>query len=296
MINNRAGPQSIREVLTLWYIRILAAILILFGGALYLTVVTGLTRDIDKTLVLRADYIAGTIFAFREAEQSTTHATRGNWEYAPAVAIPGGVGKGELPGLLRRWARQTDTLTAERRFRVVDGAGHLLTASQNFRQMDLPLTPYAITEGLKKNTVYETFKRKDQRIRVVTRPVIENDRILYLVQVAVSMKQAGSLADRLLFSLVVLIPAILIAARSAGLFLAATALEPVGVMIAQAKRISSQRLEERIFVPETSDELKDLSLTLNDMLARLQNDFRRLRQFSAAASHELRTPLTVIRG
>ena len=47
---------------------------------------------------------------------------------------------------------------------------------------------------------------------------------------------------------------------------------------------------------QTGDELQRLGVTFNDMLARLESTFHRLRQFSAAASHELRTPLTVMRG
>jgi signal transduction histidine kinase len=37
-------------------------------------------------------------------------------------------------------------------------------------------------------------------------------------------------------------------------------------------------------------------VTLNQMLERLENAFRRMRQFSGDASHELRTPLTILRG
>jgi signal transduction histidine kinase len=37
-------------------------------------------------------------------------------------------------------------------------------------------------------------------------------------------------------------------------------------------------------------------VTLNQMLERLENAFRRVRQFSGDASHELRTPLTILRG
>ena len=44
------------------------------------------------------------------------------------------------------------------------------------------------------------------------------------------------------------------------------------------------------------DELGQLALTFNEMMNRLENSFKQVRQFSSDASHELRTPLTVLKG
>ncbi len=288
--------RSIRQTLTLWYIGILAAILLLFGGAVYVRVVTGMAREVDKTLALQVDHVAGTLFAFREAEESATSSAGGNWQHAPSDTLFGAVGRGQLPDLVSRWARKTDNLRTDRALRVVDDGGRALVASENFAQLQLPLTKTAVARALKKHTFYETFRRSGQRIRVVTRPVVEYGRVLYLVQAAASLKEVDASAIRFLCFLLLLIPLTLVLARSVGWFLATTALEPVAVMVARTQQISSQRLEERVPVPGTGDELDQLATTFNEMLTRLERDFRRLRQFSAAASHELRTPLTVIRG
>src|SRR5262249_30505754 len=45
-----------------------------------------------------------------------------------------------------------------------------------------------------------------------------------------------------------------------------------------------------------NDELDQLATTFNDMIARLEGAFERIRQFSSNVSHELRTPLTIIQG
>ncbi|MBA3659874.1 MAG: HAMP domain-containing histidine kinase, partial [Gemmatimonadales bacterium] len=48
-------------------------------------------------------------------------------------------------------------------------------------------------------------------------------------------------------------------------------------------------------VPRSGDEIARLALTLNGMLARLEQSFASLHRFTADASHELKTPLMVLR-
>jgi signal transduction histidine kinase len=73
------------------------------------------------------------------------------------------------------------------------------------------------------------------------------------------------------------------------------ALQPVSEITGTARRISEDRLDERIDLRGPDDELKQLADTIDGMLARLDAAFESQRRFVANASHELRTPLTVIR-
>ena len=61
-----------------------------------------------------------------------------------------------------------------------------------------------------------------------------------------------------------------------------------------AKRISEERLSERIPTAGMDRELGQLAEVLNATFARLDAAFARQRQFTADAAHELRTPLAVI--
>ena len=80
-----------------------------------------------------------------------------------------------------------------------------------------------------------------------------------------------------------------------GWFVAGRMLRPVHEIAATARRITDERLEERIDLDGPSDDLKDLADQFDAMLDRLQTAFEAQREFVANASHELRTPLTIIR-
>src|SRR5260370_23724367 len=62
-----------------------------------------------------------------------------------------------------------------------------------------------------------------------------------------------------------------------------------------ADQITATRLDRRIDVTKTDDELGRLARTLNGMITRLERSFEEVRRFTADAAHELRTPITVLR-
>ncbi|WP_250212816.1 sensor histidine kinase [Acrocarpospora catenulata] len=72
-------------------------------------------------------------------------------------------------------------------------------------------------------------------------------------------------------------------------------LRPLRTITAATRRISADNLHERLAVTAPHDEVKDLSDTIDGLLARLEGAFEAQRRFVANASHELRTPLTTMR-
>ncbi len=79
-------------------------------------------------------------------------------------------------------------------------------------------------------------------------------------------------------------------------FLSRGVLSPVNRITLAAARVSGADLSQRVPVPTSRDEIRELSVTLNRMLERLQESFETQRRFTADASHELRTPVTAIAG
>ena len=81
----------------------------------------------------------------------------------------------------------------------------------------------------------------------------------------------------------------------AGWALAGRVLAPLERITRTARRVSEDRLDERIALDGPDDELRELADTFDSMLDRLAESFEAQRRFVANASHELRSPLTVIR-
>lgn len=80
-----------------------------------------------------------------------------------------------------------------------------------------------------------------------------------------------------------------------GWWIAGRALRPISEITATARRISEQRLDERVGLRGPPDELQELAEQFDVMLDRIEGSFEAQRAFVANASHELRTPLAIMR-
>ncbi len=67
---------------------------------------------------------------------------------------------------------------------------------------------------------------------------------------------------------------------------------PLRTMRDQAQVVTAQQLNRRVKVDAVPVELEELAQSLNDMLARLEEAFDRLSDFSSDIAHELRTPVS----
>ena len=80
-----------------------------------------------------------------------------------------------------------------------------------------------------------------------------------------------------------------------GWVVAGRVLAPLRTITTKTRRISEQRLHERLALPGPRDELRQLADTIDELLERLEAAFAAQRRFVANASHELRTPLAMMR-
>jgi heavy metal sensor kinase len=143
-------------------------------------------------------------------------------------------------------------------------------------------------------TSITTLQANGVPLRVLTLPVRAGGDT-YIVQLAYPLDDFYEALDRFRRVLFLSSPLLLLLASAGGYWLSRRALGPVDQITREARSISAQTLSSRLVVPLTGDELQRLSETLNGMLERLEQAFRRIAQFTADASHELRTPVALMR-
>jgi heavy metal sensor kinase len=118
----------------------------------------------------------------------------------------------------------------------------------------------------------------------------------YVVEVGESTVRTDETVRQVLLLLAVGLPIGVLVAVNGGFVLVRRALKPVTRIAHKAEDISQHNLSERLPVVHSGDELERLSISLNNMLARLEDAIQSSKRFVADASHELRTPLAVLRG
>ena len=271
-IRSRLTALSIRSRLTAWYVILLAIILILFSVLLNYFLSKRLYESVDNSLTVSATVV------------STSATMR-------LTGTP-------LPGLNQFFDQFLREGNLNKFYRIYDGSGSVGSRSGNISASEFPLSGTAYADALKGNNSYETFKVGGKHpIRVITMPVMVNDKLVNLVQVGTSLQAVQETLRNLKIILFTAVPSVLIFAALFARFMARRALKPISRIIDTARDIGQgQELSKRIPVLKIKDELGQLALTFNEMMNRLENSFKQMRQFSSDASHELRTPLTVLKG
>ena len=122
------------------------------------------------------------------------------------------------------------------------------------------------------------------------------------IDYVISLKEMGKLDDIQFFKDVLLIlliifdtVAILICV-SLGTKASRELVRPIDEMTLIVRQINANDMDRRLNVKGMHDELKELAMTFNEMLDRIENSYETQNRFTSDASHELRTPIAVIQG
>jgi heavy metal sensor kinase len=263
--------RSLRFKLTLWYVLILGILLTSFSSFLYFTLSKSLYRDIDNKLKSLAELVA--------SESSSPLSKFGF-------------------GTIDQALESSMNLKPIGKFiQVLDESGNIGRKSDNLRNVQLPISLNALKNASKGLITFETNRTiGNTPLRIMTFPVVENSHVAKIVQIASSLEGVEDALNKLFLILIISVPSTLILASLGGQFLAHKALKPVDHITQTARMITSQNLNQRINPPKVKDEISRLIETFNEMISRLDQSFRQMKQFSSDASHELKTPLTILKG
>lgn len=274
----RIFPLGIRLQLMLWYTIVFAALLLFTGTLFYLHLEHSLEANLDTTLEVRAQEIAG------------------------GITLVGGTISvrdvtGDLPGFDANPSDQRLTpvdVDDEVLVRLLNARGLLVHETPAFRALRVP--PESVTQPLQGTPWQGTVTMRDgQEVRLVSRALTENGQRFAVIQVGEPLVELHTLLHDLVGELLVVGLLVLLACALGSYWLAARAFAPIQRLAATARRIKAGDLHQRVPVPLARDEVQYLALTLNEMLDSLDQAFSRQRRFVADASHELRTPVAVIR-
>ena len=282
--------MSLRNRLTLYYTSVFALALLLLGLGVFLAVREALIRG------ARQDVIAGT------NQMMTLYMAGGQGNLSALVTADGRV--------VRIQARGEFTQLFSSPFLIVQvfsPRGRLLGRSMNLSDQQVPLPSAALELG-PNDRLEITQELGGMRMASLITPLIVK-RVEQNTQVVIDQQVAGLLqvtrpmndVDHTLSTLVLILTlgsslALVITAGGVAL-LSRRALSPVERVTRTAQSIvRAEDLGQRVPLPASQDERHHLTVTINDLLGRLETLFVAQRRFVADVSHELRTPLTAMQG
>ena len=78
-------------------------------------------------------------------------------------------------------------------------------------------------------------------------------------------------------------------------FVVNNALIPIVELNKNIKKINEDNLNSNLSIKGANDEIKELTISFNKMIAKLENAFTSQKRFNSSVAHELKTPLAVIK-
>ena len=262
---------SIRQRITAWYSLSLALILLAVSLFWYATLSRTLTLQLDRNL-----------------HETSKVVELGHLQELDVVDPDQACAILEVYSYSQDWLGYVQLLSP---------AGELACIIQGVNGKRMPFGADARASVTSSNPHYETDTASFAfPVRILSVPIYRQGELVRILQVGQSSDGIEQILKDLRAISVFLSPILILMLTAFGWFLAGRVLSPIVNITATAQKITAEKLNRRLPVSDTDDEIDRLAQTFNSMLGRLEDSFSRIRRFSGDASHELRTPLAIIKG
>ncbi len=264
---------SIRARLTVWLALLIALSMGAFALSLYVAVTQVLTGDLDQTLRVQAQQVAG------------------NYDFGAPEGNNDANGQHVDIGAVNQFA------TAGILVETFDAWGRLLARSSNLgaRALPLPAPAGTLAHGTPRLST-QAVSGGAGTLRLYSLPAVQGGQVVGLVLVAAPLHEVAATTGAVLALLTICGLGVTLLAAVGSAVLVRRGLRPLEAMTSVAEGITARRLDRRLLLHVAPAEVGRLARAFDAMLDRLERAFAQQRQFVADASHELRTPLATIRG
>jgi heavy metal sensor kinase len=261
-----ARPKSIRARLTVWYVGVLAVLLVVYATIVFVFQYATLTNQLFHDEVQDVVTVEGLLYFDNH---------------------------GALQLRQDYYSRPQSHLLNDRLMEVRDLSGATLYRSQSL--LGLPLGG-PNQEGEGDNGFNERVLRlaDGRHAFVISHIHTMNGRTL-IIRLGYSLAPLRDRMVQFVLLLLIAFPVVLGIAAIAGQSIAKRALSPLEQMATRAASITANNLHDRLLLPNPDDELGHMGSVFNGLLERLEQSFQQLHRFTADAAHELRTPLASLR-
>jgi len=158
---------------------------------------------------------------------------------------------------------------------VRDGTGTVIAASANLPRGELPVTDMLIEAALDDREAFETVPVGGEEVRVLAWPVDATGPVVGVIVVGQSLRFLEVTREGVQWLITIAAVVAMVAALAGAWWLTARGLRPISDVTRVVRSIAGTgQFELRVDRPPADDEVGQLVVTFNDMLARLERMFR----------------------
>ncbi|MBE3560188.1 MAG: HAMP domain-containing protein [Ktedonobacteraceae bacterium] len=288
------SPPGIRLQLTCWYTLVSAILVLLFSFAFYQVMQQSLAASLDTTLQLQAQQVAegvtlhnGGLLVDRVVNELP------ELEATAALVDSSRDFAGDVSADSQTRAAGAD-VNRHMAIRILDLRGRVVYVTPPFQQLAVPAQSIADPLGGVPWRGTVTGQSKEQ-FRLYSTMLVDSGKIIGVVQIGQSLAKMNAALQQIVQGLFLFTLLALTLCAVGSYWLAGRAFRPMRRLMQTAREIGAKDLHQRVPVPRSHDEVRELAVIFNQMIGRLEEAFVLQRRFVADASHELRTPVAVIR-